>query len=131
MKRTALCLFFLAVSVASLTGQGSTPEHPRVQLIPVGQDVNIEALDWGGTGRPLIFLAGAGNDAHIFETFAPKFVPHYHVYAFTRRGFGASSHPAYVTSNYTAERLGSDVLAVISALKISHPVLAGHSLAGE
>ncbi len=131
MKRAAICLFVLAVSVAPLLGQGSTPDHPRVQLVPVEKDVSIETLDWGGTGRPLIFLAGAGNDAHIFETLAPKFVPRYHVYAFTRRGFGASSHPAYVTSNYTAERLGTDVLTVMAALNISHPVLAGHSLAGE
>jgi len=46
----------------------------------------------------------------------------------TRRGFGDSSAPA---SGYGADRLGDDVLAVIDALKISKPVLAGHSLGGE
>jgi pimeloyl-ACP methyl ester carboxylesterase len=33
--------------------------------------------------------------------------------------------------NYTADRLGDDVLAVIDALKIDRPVLVGHSIAGE
>src|SRR5215813_13534099 len=45
-----------------------------------------------------------------------------------RGGFGASSVPA---SGYGADRLGDDVLAVINTLKISKPVLAGHSLGGE
>jgi pimeloyl-ACP methyl ester carboxylesterase len=46
----------------------------------------------------------------------------------TRRGFGASSVPA---SGYDADRLGDDVFAVLDSLKLSKPVLAGHSMAGE
>jgi pimeloyl-ACP methyl ester carboxylesterase len=36
-----------------------------------------------------------------------------------------------VTANYTAARLGEDVLAVIDALHLNRPVVAGHSVAGE
>ena len=130
--KCALMCSLLALSFAGrLPAQQGGAGRLRVQLIAVEKDVRIEAVDWGGTGRPLVLLAGAGNDAHVFDTFAPKLVPRYHVYGMTRRGFGASSHPAFVTSNYTAERLGTDVLAVMSALKIERPVLAGHSLAGE
>jgi pimeloyl-ACP methyl ester carboxylesterase len=50
------------------------------------------------------------------------------VYGISRRGYGASSSPE---SGYTADRLGDDVLAVIDALKLNRPVLAGHSIAGE
>jgi len=92
------------------------------------KDVKLEVLDWGGIGRPLVFLPGLGNTAHIFDQFAPQFTPQYHVYGITRRGFGASSAPA---SGYEADRLGDDVLAVLDALKIAKPVLAGHSLGGE
>jgi pimeloyl-ACP methyl ester carboxylesterase len=53
---------------------------------------------------------------------------HYHVFGVTRRGFGASTKPV---SGYGADRLGDDVLAVIEALAIRKPVLAGHSLGGE
>jgi len=102
-----------------------------VQMIPIEPDVKLEVLDWGGTGRPLVLLAGMGDTAHVFDTFAPKLTAKYHVYGITRRGFGVSSKPEFVTANYNAERLGDDVLAVSAALHLSHPVLAGHSLAGE
>jgi non-heme chloroperoxidase len=36
-----------------------------------------------------------------------------------------------MNGNYTADRLGDDVLAVMEALQIERPVLVGHSLAGE
>ena len=88
-------------------------------------------LDWGGTGRPLVFLAGLGNDAHTFGKFAPKFTAACHVYGVTRRGFGDSSDPELTADHYAADRLGDDVLAVIDALKPDRPVLAGHSIAGE
>ncbi|MFZ1945107.1 MAG: alpha/beta hydrolase [Acidobacteriaceae bacterium] len=109
---------------------GDTSPH-TVQFITVDKGVNLEVLDWGGTGRPLVFLAGLGNTAHIFDNFAPKFTPSYHVYGITRRGFGASSAPPPADGNYSADRLGDDVLAVIEALKLDRPVLVGHSIAGE
>jgi pimeloyl-ACP methyl ester carboxylesterase len=102
-----------------------------VQFVPVDKDVKLEVLDWGGTGRPLVLLTGLGNDAHIFDKFAPKLTEKYHVYGITRRGFGASSKPVPDDTNYTAERMGEDVLAVLDALHLEKPVLAGHSVAGE
>jgi non-heme chloroperoxidase len=102
-----------------------------VQFITVETGIKLEVLDWGGSGRPLVLLAGLGNTAHIFDTFADKLTTTYHVYGITRRGFGASSSPAPASGNYSADRLGDDVLAVIDALKLNRPVLVGHSIAGE
>ena len=102
-----------------------------IQMIPVEKDIKLEVLDWGGTGRPLVLLTGLGDNAHVFDTFAPKLTANYHVYGITRRGFGASSAPSPETASYTAGRLGEDVLAVIDALHLSRPVVAGHSIAGE
>jgi pimeloyl-ACP methyl ester carboxylesterase len=99
-----------------------------VQMITVDKDVDLEVLDWGGSGRPLVLLTGLGNTAHIFDKFAPKLTDTYHVYGITRRGFGSSSAPA---SGYSADRLGDDVLGVLDALKLNRPILAGHSLGGE
>ncbi len=107
------------------------PSPHKIQFVAVDKDVKLEVLDWGGTGRPLVFLAGLGFDAHVFDVFALKFVPTYHVYGITRRGYGASSAPAPTVDNYTADRLGDDVLAVIAALHLDRPILAGHSIAGE
>lgn len=102
-----------------------------VRLITVDDNVKLEVLDWGGTGRPLVLLAGLGDTAHRFDRFAPKLISAYHVYGITRRGFGVSSAPTPANNNYSADRLGDDVLAVLDALKLSHPVLMGHSIAGE
>ena len=107
------------------------PSPHAVQFVEVDNDVKLEVLDWGGRGRPLIFLAGLGGTAHVFDKFALNFIGSYHVYGITRRGYGASSAPLPVGDNYSADRLGDDVLAVIEALKLEHPVIAGHSITGE
>jgi len=85
-------------------------------------------LDWGGSGRPLVLLAGGGDTAHVFDDFAPKLTAGCHVYGITRRGFGASGFSA---QDFAADRLGDDVLTVIDSLELARPVLAGHSLGGE
>lgn len=103
----------------------------KTQLITVAPGVSLEVIDWGGSGPPLIFLAGLGNTAHVFDNFAPKFVPKYHAYGITRRGFGASSTPAPDDANYTADRLGDDVRKVMDVLGLKKPVLIGHSIGGE
>lgn len=126
---TAALLFSLP---AGLAGQNPATWHDpsphTVQFVAVDRDVKLEVLDWGDSGRPLVLLAGEGGTAHVFDDFAPKLASEYHVYAITRRGYGASTH---VTSGYAADRLGDDVLAVLAALKLDRPVLVGHSIAGE
>jgi len=133
MKNSILWLFVLIAfppsALHALDRPDSSPH--TVQFVTVDKDVKLEVLDWGGAGRPLVFLAGAGNTAHNFDTFAPKFTANYHVYGITRRGFGASSKPAPQNGNYAADRLGDDVLAVIDSLSLNRPVLIGHSFAGE
>jgi pimeloyl-ACP methyl ester carboxylesterase len=117
--------------VTAKTAWTPDPSSHRVRLVSVNKDVRLEVLDWGGNGPPLLFLPGLGNTAHVFDTFAPKFIDKHHVYGITRRGIGASSIPPPTEENYDADRLGDDVLAVIVALKLNRPVLAGHSIAGE
>jgi non-heme chloroperoxidase len=122
--------FPLFTQPAPAVQPADTSPH-SVQFIAVEKDVRLEVLDWGGHGRALIFLPGLGFDAHVYDTFAPKFAEKYHVYGITRRGFGASSAPKPDCQNYSADRLGDDVLAVMDALKLERPVLIGHSLGGE
>ena len=133
MKFRMLALIaFTALFAHGLHAQDrpDTSTH-TVQFITVDKDVKLEVLDWGGTGRPLVFLAGGGRTAHDYDDFAPKFTSKYHAFGITRRGFGASSKPAPTSANYAADRLADDVLAVMNALKLNRPVLIGHSLAGE
>lgn len=103
------------------------PSSHAVRFVTVEENVQLEVLDWGGTGRPIVLLAGGGNTAHVFDEFAPKLTTDHHVYGITRRGFGASG---FSNSANPVERLRDDVLAVIGALKLENPVLVGHSIAG-
>jgi non-heme chloroperoxidase len=113
------------------TAWATDPSKNTVQFVTVEPGVKLEVLDWGGTGRPLVLLTGLGNDAHIFDGFAEKLTSKYHIYGFTRRGFGASDSPPVSGDAYSANRLGDDVVTVIDKLGIEKPVLAGHSIAGE
>jgi non-heme chloroperoxidase len=121
-------LHAFAVMVLTQTAAGSDPAPHRPQLVTVDDGVQVEVLDFGGMGRPLVLLAGLGNTAHVFDELAPKLTGLGRVYAITRRGYGASSRP---TSGYDVARLGEDVLAVIDSLRIERPVLIGHSMAGQ
>jgi non-heme chloroperoxidase len=109
------------------------PPRPSVRFVTVDKDVKLEVVDWGGTGKPIVLLAGQGNTAHIFSSmgFARSFTSNHHVYGITRRGYGESSRPAATAANYRADRLADDVVEVIDALHIDRPVLVGHSIAGE
>ena len=121
-------IFFTATLFAQDSNGWHDSSPHKVQFVTVDKDVKLEVLDWGGTGRPVVLLTGLGNTAHVFDDFAPKLTSQYHVYGITRRGFGASSIPP---SGYSADRFGDDVLAVLDALKLDHPVLVGHSVGGE
>ncbi len=130
-----LLVRLLVVSVAvSITGfaQDSASWHDpsphKVQFVTVEEGVRLEVLDWEGTGRPIVLLAGRGFTAHVFDGFAEKLTDSYHVYGITRRGFGASSRPP---SDYKEERLTDDDLQVFDALKLVAPVVVGHSVAGN
>jgi hypothetical protein len=97
-------VFLPLTSVAQDTTPWHDPSPHTVQFVTVDENVKLEVLDWGGSGRPLVLLAGEGGTAHVFDDFAPKLTSEYHVYAITRRGYGVSSHP---TEGYTADRLGT------------------------
>lgn len=104
---------------------------PQTRMVEVQKGVDLEVLDWGGTGRPLVFLSGFGGTAHSFDGFAQQFTKNHHVYAITRRGFGRSGKPASIGENYAPQRLAADVMMVIRKLGIKHPVIVGHSVAGQ
>jgi len=44
------------------------PSPHAVRFVSVGDGVRLEVLDWGGSGRAVVLLAGGGDTAHVFET---------------------------------------------------------------
>ncbi len=126
-----LLVLGLAVTTTGFAQEGAPwhdPSEHKVQLVTVEEGVKLEVLDWGGTGRPVVLLAGLGFTAHVFDGFAEKLTDSYHVYGITRRGYGASTRPP---SGYTEQRLAEDDLRVFDALKLVTPVVVGHSVAGN
>lgn len=114
------------------------PTPHRVRLVRVAPDVQLEVLDWGGpaggasagggSGPPLVFLAGSGNSAHVFDGFAPRFASRVRVLGVSRRGVGASSRPA---SGYNTATLARDVVAVLDTLGVPRATFAAHSFGGS
>lgn len=90
--------------------------------------INLHYLDWGGTGTPLLFLAGSGDSAHIFDEIAPHFTDQFCVLAMTRRGHGQSDRPE---TGYDLSTLAEDICLFLEALHISRVSLVGHSMAGD
>ena len=88
--------------------------------------IRLHYLDWGGSGPTLLFLAGLGCNAHIFDKFAPRFTDKFHVLALTRRGHGDSD---YLETGYDIDTLTEDIRRFLDSLKIDKAILVGHSMA--
>jgi non-heme chloroperoxidase len=153
MKWIASGLFTLLMASAAFAQDKAADGSPhKVLMVAVDKGVTLEVLDWGGTGRAVVFLPGGGDTAHVFDQLAPELTGEGHIYGITQRGFGASSAPPppsfdvklrpdniyeitrrnlSETNAYDADRLGDDVLAVIDKLRLGRPVLIGHSLGGQ
>ena len=112
-------------------GVSAAPPVRRSGFVTVKGGVKLHYLEWtgaGGGGEVVVMLAGLGNDATIFDTFAPKFADRFRVYALTRRGFGASDKPA---TGYDVATRVEDVRGFLDARGIRRVSLVGHSIAGD
>ena len=103
------------------------PSPHQVRFVTVDSSVRLEVLDWGGTGRPLLFV-GCYLTAHVYDDIAPKLTDQFRVYAVTRRGVGASDHPA---TGYGPQRRADDILEVIGAIGMRKPILIGNTCGGD
>jgi non-heme chloroperoxidase len=124
-----LCISLMLVANAAWAADSASLDRSphRVQMVAAAPNVELETLDWGGSGRPIVLIAGLGGTAHVFDDLAPKLRGPFHVYGITRRGFGKSSVPQ---DGYGTDRLADDILGTLDALKIKHAVLVGHSIGG-
>jgi pimeloyl-ACP methyl ester carboxylesterase len=89
----------------------------------------LHLLEWSTEGVPMLLLHGFGNEAHIWDDFAPIVAPHYRTLALDHRGHGQSDWDP--EGRYDLDALVDDVEAVTAALGIERLVLVGHSLGGR
>lgn len=124
------CSRSLGVIVALFVGWQCTDKRfeASTRHVTVDRTTRLEIVDWGGNGVPVIFLAGLGHTAHVFDEFAIQLTDDYHVLGITRRGFGASSQP---DTGYNVPTLAEDIRIALDSLGIERAVLVGHSLGGD
>ena len=63
------------------------PKDLRVKGSTGGE---LHLLEWSSEGVPMLLLHGFGNEAHIWDDFAPIVAPHYRTLALDHRGHGQS-----------------------------------------
>jgi len=90
----------LVLGLGSQSSAWRDPSPHQVRRGTVDSSVQLEVLDWGGSGRPVVLL-GCYLSAHMYDEFAPKLTNRFHVYGITRRGIGASDKPA---TGYTVQQ---------------------------
>ena len=99
-----------------------------LRMVEVAPGVELEVIDWGGSGPPMVLLTGLGDNAHVYDQLRlpvhrpfprdrdhpPRFLP--------------SSQPR---DGYDVPTRAADDIAVLDALGIEKAVFVGHSLAGS
>ena len=65
MRPLRFAVFTLLLAVSPVSAQQAAswhnPSPHKVQFVTVEKDVKLEVLDWGGSGRSIVLLAGSGN----------------------------------------------------------------------
>ena len=89
--------------------------------------VRLQYLDWGGTGRALIFVHGGMDNPHAFDDLAPAFTDRFRAIAYARRGHGRSDGKG----PFDTETLTEDLRALLDILHIDRADLAGWSMGGN
>jgi pimeloyl-ACP methyl ester carboxylesterase len=90
--------------------------------------LRIHFRDWGdATLPPLVLVHGLRDHSHSFDDLARGLVDRFHVLALDLRGHGDSETTPY----YAFGHFVLDLHNLVRALRLSRPVLVGHSMGGE
>jgi pimeloyl-ACP methyl ester carboxylesterase len=103
--------------------------EPRSVRVAGATDLQLHVLEWSTENVPLVLIHGFGNEAHIWDDFAPSVAEYYRVLAIDLRGHGDSDHdPA---GRYDYDDHVADFEALVEGLSLERLVLVGHSFGGR
>lgn len=103
--------------------------QPRSFRVRGAHDLELHLLEWSQEGVPLVLLHGHGNEAHLWDDFAPCVAPHYRVLAVDQRGHGDSDWDP--EGRYDADAMTDDLECLTASLGIERFVLVGFSMGGR
>jgi len=127
MSRSVALLAGTLASFACARTPSRAERPPAIRHVSSRDGASLEVLDWGGSGPPIVFLAGGGNSTpYDFDDFAPRFTHGHRVIGITRRGNGGSS----AQRPQSFDDYVDDIVAVLDAFHFEKVVVVGHSFAG-
>jgi pimeloyl-ACP methyl ester carboxylesterase len=100
--------------------------NPESRRVSVG-GLSFHYLDFGGAGRPLVFLHATGFHARLWVPYARRFAPRYRVLCLDQRGHGESDKPP---TGYRWEAFADDFAGFLDALDLRDVDAVGHSMGG-
>jgi pimeloyl-ACP methyl ester carboxylesterase len=103
--------------------------EPTSLRLAVTDGLTLHALEWSREGVPMVLVHGFGNEAHLWDDFAPTVAGHYRVIALDLRGHGDSDWDPDGRYDYTNHV--ADLEAVTRELGFERMVLVGFSLGGR
>ena len=96
-----------------------------------GVGLTLRVREWPADGPPVVLVHGLASNSRIWDDVAARLAERHHVVALDQRGHGLSDRPASNTGGFTFERVVADLAAVMDALGLARPTLAGHSWGGN
>jgi len=121
-----LAIMFVLVTLASFAYNAVTQgraEPAAGQLYVQAGDVRTRYRVWGTAGSPIVLVHGAFENADMWDPLAEVLARTHTVYALDLAGNGYSER----RGPYDATHLGAQLVAFVSALHLTRPVIAGHS----
>lgn len=123
MRNCFIILTSFCLISNSLNGQEVKVYNNEIFKIN-GQE--LEYLDFGGSGLPLIFMAGNSRPPSTWENFAPLFKNNNHVLALADRGLNSTKDNAFST-----KQRALDVIGFLDFLGIDKAVIIANSNPGD
>ena len=102
------------------------PESKHVEV----NGLRLHYLDWGGSSPvPALAFHGFALNCHSWDEVARALSGRVRLHAFDQRGHGLSDRASKL-EDYTRDNMVSDIEGIVAQLKLSRPVIVGHSMGG-
>jgi pimeloyl-ACP methyl ester carboxylesterase len=114
-------------AIARELGIDFPDDAPAESRFVVANGIEMHYLDWGGSGRPVVFLHGGGFTAQTWDLVCLGLRGEYRCVALDLRGHGLSGG----LHAFGVEQPRDDLRAFVQALDLKEPALVGMSLGGN